>query len=58
MQRIELEMEVGETIQIGNRLFTLIDTTDDEISLRVDSDDGLELSEDELLEPAVAGAID
>lgn len=52
MQRIELELEVGDTIQIGNRIFTLIDTHDDEISLRVDSDDGLPLLEEELLEEA------
>lgn len=56
MQRIELEMEVGEAIQIGDRIFTLIDTHGDGISFRLDSEDGLPVLEEEMLELELVGA--
>ncbi len=36
MQQFDMELAVGESFQIGNRLFTVIDIDGPEISVRVD----------------------
>ncbi|GAB4149406.1 MAG: hypothetical protein Tsb009_23710 [Planctomycetaceae bacterium] len=35
------ELEVGQSIQLGDRIVTVIDINDLEVSLRFDSEDGL-----------------
>lgn len=39
MQHLELELSIGETIQIGNQLLTVIEIDDGEISVRIDEAD-------------------
>jgi hypothetical protein len=36
VQHLELELAVGETIQIGEQLITVIEVDDAEISVRID----------------------
>lgn len=43
MQEQEIEMQVGETVQVGDYLVTVIDIDGDEVSVRIDA--VLELAE-------------
>jgi len=37
MPQFELELSVGETLQIGERIITILDTDDGECSVRLES---------------------
>ncbi|MFQ5733219.1 MAG: hypothetical protein ACE5KM_14860 [Planctomycetaceae bacterium] len=39
MQHTEFELGMGETIQIGNQILTVIDIDGPEISVRIDDED-------------------
>ena len=41
MQQFELELKVGDSLQIGNRIVTVIDIDGPELSVRIDPADGL-----------------
>lgn len=39
VQQLEFELAVGESIQVGDQLLTVIDVGESEISVRIDSSD-------------------
>lgn len=41
MQQFELELKVGDSLQIGNQIVTVIDIDGPELSVRIDPADGL-----------------